>query len=144
MSLFFLLPSAGPATLTLTDATISHVTGSPAAVALLTINTDGTVDKTEGVTVTQLNPTTDWIIPIEKAFGASYEVKWDLISGTSPNTKTTWPDEATYVDISTVRTIGHTLGTTATVGCVLRISIRRTGTTTVVDTADFTLNAQVT
>ena len=142
MSLFFLLPSAGVATVTLTDATISHVTAAPAAVALVTINTDGTVDKTEGVTVTQLNPTTDWIIPNEKA-SSQYEVKWDVISGTTPNTKTTWPDEATYVDISTVRTIGHTLGTTATVGCVLRISIRRNGGA-VIDTADFTLNAQVT
>ena len=143
LALFASSPSrTEPTVVTLTDASISHVTPSPAAVALLTINTDGTVDKTEGVTVTQINPTTDWIIPNGLA-SSQYEVKWDVISGTSPNTKTTWPTEATYFDLSTVRTIGHTLGTTATVGGVLRISIRRNGGA-IIDTADFTFNAQVT
>ena len=141
MSLFFLLPSAGAATLTLANASVTHSTPSPPALAYIVLNTDGTVDKHEGVTVTQLNPTTDWIIPIEKALGASYEVKWDKISGTAPTLTTNFVTEATYYDLATARTIGYTVGTTSVQAGVIRISIRRTGTTTVVDTADFTLSA---
>jgi hypothetical protein len=50
------------ALVTVTNAAISSTSGSPAT-AGVRINSDGTVDKREQAVYTQINASTDWIIP---------------------------------------------------------------------------------
>ena len=68
MSLFFLLPTGG-VHYTVTGATINDDSTSRTCTARLTINADGTIDKLENVTTTQLSSDTDWVTPNEVADG---------------------------------------------------------------------------
>lgn len=63
----------------------------------LTINMDGTVDKLEGVTTTQMSPSTDWVTPSTVPGLVDHWVRFTQVSGSTPTTD------------------GHTLGTWAKV-----------------------------
>ena len=60
---------------TVSGASISHSDSGASAQAGVKFNSDGTVDKQELVTFTQINPTTDWIIPAND-FGGIYYISW--------------------------------------------------------------------
>jgi hypothetical protein len=67
MSLFYMMHGVGrtAGSVTLTNASLSDTDFSAAGSAITSIfyNADGTVDKLEGAITTQLNPSTDWIVP---------------------------------------------------------------------------------
>lgn len=128
----------GRGTVTLTNATITDSGAAPAR-ALVIINSDGTVDKREGGTVTQINASTDWIIPNAKASG-DYEAKWDLISGDAPTGATGGWTEGVWAALSSNLQVGYITGAPGTESGVIRVSIRYNGGS-VLDTGDFTCSA---
>lgn len=69
------LVAAPVVTVTGGDAIHHAVTNGNTATAILRIRADGTIEKTEGVTQTQLQSATDWIIP-NNANDGLYEVKF--------------------------------------------------------------------
>ena len=142
MSLPILLAMAaaggGRGTVTLTNATITDSGGAPAR-ALVIINSDGTVDKREGGSVSQINASTDWIIPNGKA-DSNYEAKWDLISGDAPTGATGGWLENDWTALSSDLQVGYITGAPGTESGVIRVSIRYNGGS-VLDTGDFTCSA---
>ena len=86
-------------TVTLTDTDIEDLAaGDRLYRAALVIRTDGTTDQFESTTQTQINGTTDWIIPNGDANGF-YEVKYELDSGDAL-------DASTSISASTWEFIG--------------------------------------
>lgn len=125
-------------TVTLTNASITDSGGAPARATVI-VRTDGTLDKREGGTVTQINTSTDWIIP-NVAASSSYQAKWDLVSGDAPTEVTAGWTEASWQAISSDLTVGYATGAPGTESGVVRVSIRL-GTGATLDTGDYTLSA---
>ena len=74
MSLFFLLPSHGGPIYALSGETIIDSITSRTATAGVRVNSDGTIDKLVNTTYTQIDATTDWVIPNTAADG-DHEVR---------------------------------------------------------------------
>ena len=96
MSLFYHLLGAGIPTLedvvTVTTQNITHGTsGAGGAKAGIRFNVDGTVDKREGATYTQISASTDWVVP--QPYADTYHIKWEAGSGAcdvTPFAASTW------------------------------------------------------
>lgn len=79
------LLESSPPVVTLSGESVSDFSVSPdTAQARILVNDDGTVDKVEGGTTTQVDAATDWIIPNSAAPG-DYEVRWTNL-GTGDDT----------------------------------------------------------
>ena len=73
------ISASKPAIVTLSGASITHNGGGGGATAGIRFNADGTVDKREGGTYTQISSTTDWISPNGLAT-SDYEVRYTSAS----------------------------------------------------------------
>ena len=125
-------------TVTLTNQTISH-THATAARAKWSANTDGTVDKVEGSTTTQISSSTDWIIP-NGAASNDYEFKMSFVSSSGsgysvgyPVFYGVWYSGGFYVDLQK--------SGTGTASLTVTMSVRDANTLVVLDTATITLTA---
>lgn len=81
-------------TVTLSGEVIADIGGFPStAAAFVDVLTDGTIQKTEGVTETQIDGSTDWIIP-NSAANSMYEVRFTNLVGdaltTPPAAEDVW------------------------------------------------------
>lgn len=107
-----------------------------AAFASISFQSNGQVHKTEGVTSTQVDSATDWIIPNAAAPG-TYEVRLSGRTGTAP----TGPAENTWHALSTTRTWSLTNSSPpSTISCSFTIEIRKGST--VLASATYSLSAE--
>lgn len=124
-------------TVTLTDQSVSH-THATAARAGVYWNGDGTVDKREGSTFTQVSALTDWIIP-NGAASNDYEFKLSYVSSTGSFATGyrvfygTWAAGWHYIDMQ--KNSG-----TGTATLTVTVSVRDAATLTVLDTATIQLS----
>jgi len=82
-----IIQAGAPPVVTVSGETISHTVSQPSdAVAGIRWNADGTVDKKVGGTFSQIDASTDWIIP-NGAGDSSYEVRHTFTSGASFTTE---------------------------------------------------------
>lgn len=124
-------------TVTLSGAVILG-TGNPTGTAGLRVNSDGTIDRyrsQDGVW-TQINASTDWIIPNSAASEKTYHVKYYAATGTSPSGSPL----NTWLNVSTNPAWTLTTGTTASYNGTLSIS--DDGGSTTLTSAVFALSAQ--
>lgn len=143
MLLGILLRGGAKYVLTLTDATITHAVIDPAdATAGVRFQTDGTLDRVQGATPTQINSTTDWVIPNNAA--GTFHVKATEVSwggaGTRVGTMGSW------VELGTIVRNWYLFydGAVSNEQWVIDIEISDDGGTTTIDTGRFTMNANVT
>lgn len=125
---------------TLSGETIEDRGGS-ARTAGIRFNTDGTVDKLERVTYTQIDAATDWIIPNDAAL-SEYEVRYTGHSG-EPFQEFA-ATENTWIAISAARewkVINSSGGTTETANATFEI--RRGSSGNALDTGAYTFIAEV-
>jgi len=127
------------AALALSGEVISHTASDPTqARAHVIFNSDGTVDKREGGTITQLDTGTDWIIPNDAA-DTLYEVRYTGLTGTAFGVSAANAD--VWIDLSSNRTWGYTNttnGTTDTGDATFEIRIGGGGPLVVSATYDLT------
>lgn len=128
-------------TLTLTGATIEDIVAAPGARVSLFLRSDGTVDKDEGGDVTQLNPSTDWIIPNAYAASGEFEAKWERVSGISPTQLTPGWTSGVYADLTSDLELGYAPPDVGSESGVIRVTIRRKGDTSDSVSADFDMTA---
>lgn len=102
------------------------------------ISTDGNIYVADGASEVQANATTDWVRPTT-ASSSLYEVKWDFLSGDTPNAGN-MAVEGTWYALSIDRTVGLSVGVPILDTCDLTISIRYDGGS-VLDSATFTIRA---
>lgn len=76
---------AGIGTVTVSGETITDTRPQPVdAKAGIRVNNDGTIDKRENTTYTQIDGSTDWIIPNQHD-GLTYHARLTVVSGSSPS-----------------------------------------------------------
>ena len=69
---------------------------------------DGTLDRTNSSGTSQINATTDWIIPQDSTVGDGYEVKWNQLTGTAMNDENFTEDVWTTISVTGLgRYAGH-------------------------------------
>ena len=124
------------AVVTLSGETISDSGPSPAT-ALVIFNTDGTVDKKEGLSTTQIDSGTDWIIPNGSA-DPLYEVSYTLDSG---DALTDGGAAGTWVALSANRQYGYITDAPGSLSGTITVSIRFDGGATI-DTGVYVLTAE--
>lgn len=121
--------------------------GSENPIAGVKFYSDGTVDKLDNnATYTQIDSSTDWIIPNSAADGATYHVKAtkaNETNGTALGTFDSWvvlsgSGEADYQ--WSIRKIAHTTGTAT---ADVTVSISNNGGTSTLDSAVFYLSSTV-
>ncbi len=129
----------GGAALNLNGEIISNTEADPTqARAWVIFNPDGTVDKREGGSVTQIDSGTDWIIP-NIAASSIYEVRFTGLTGDAFNVLSAAADN--WVDIGTGRAWGYTNttnGTTASGDATFEIRRGSSGAAIVGATYDLT------
>jgi hypothetical protein len=110
-----------------------------AATAGIRFNTDGTVDKRESASYTQVNSATDWIIP-NGAASSDYEVRYTGHSGDAFTTEAAAED--TWIALSSNRLWQLSKNTAGFYSCTCTFEIRK-GTGATIDTALCTFTANV-
>lgn len=126
---------AAVGTVTVTGgATIAHTSGVLATGALLA-NADGTIDKSEGGSVTQLSASTDWLRPVT-ASPSIYQAMLTVVSGASPDSG---DDIDTWLPLSSNRSWSVSTAS-GTVDAVWRLHIRRGSSGSALDTGDYTID----
>lgn len=120
----------------------TSVSGAVPSVARLIINPDGTLDKLENGSTTQIDASTDWIIP-NGAASSSYQVRFTNLAGTITGAGTTltedvWADIDQVHGIRTARPIAQGNGQT---GATFDLEIRL-GTGATLASASYTLQAE--
>lgn len=138
LSLLHILAASGGGggTVTLSGETVTDVGSSPGQ-AYIIVRTDGTIDKNEGGTVTQIDSSTDWIIPNVSA-STSYQFKWEQVSGDA----LTWANIAasTWTPITTDIQLGYITGAPGNEAGVFTLHVRL-GTGAEIDSASYTCDA---
>ena len=148
MSLFFLLPKGGlNAVVTVSGQTVIEVGSEPSAG--VRFNTDGTVDSYtnengSSPTYSQIDASTDWIVPNSAASDKTYHVRATLNSESGGGTKTgplgVWLELNTNLLWFIERLSGAGSGTSE---WDLDIEISDDGGTTTLDTALYQLSATI-
>lgn len=118
----------------LSGENITDSFGSPTATAGVRINTDGTVDKNETGVYSQIDSSTDWIIP-NAAASSAYYVKAEQVSSSGPGTRT--GTLSTWLQLTSNRE--WKISATAIASWTLDISISKDGGTTTIDTGRYVL-----
>lgn len=127
--------------LALTGATIEDITASPPAGAYLILRSDGTVDKVEGLSTTQLNASTDWITPNAESGQPDFEAKWDRVSGISPTQLTPGWTEGVYADLTSDLQLGYAPPDVGSESGTVTVTIRRKSNPSDLVSANFSLTA---
>lgn len=135
MSLWFLLPTPAIGKITVSGETgISDTIFGAVSVSL---NTDGTIDKVEGVTNTQIDAATDWVIPNILGSTGRHQAKWSMVSGDTPDTGN-MSSADTWYDLGSVnRTVGYSAGPGASKSGTITIAVGVGGN--VVSQNDYTM-----
>ena len=129
----------GGAALKLSGETISNSETNPTqGRAHVIFNSDGTVDKREGGTVSQIDSGTDWIIPNSSA-DSIYEVRFTGLTGDAFDVNAAAAD--TWIDLSANRTWGYTRGTVGTNTGSATFEIRIGSSGSAQTSASYTLTA---
>lgn len=127
--------------ITLTGATIEDVSnGVRTYTARLWIKLDGTTDKTENTTTTQINSGADWCIPNSASESEDYEVRYTSRTGDAPGgnlTEDTWAD----IDADKTVTLSGSLASEVSEACTFTVEIRINGGA-VIDSASYTLHIE--
>jgi len=111
------------------------ITDVDTGIGLLEVRTDGTLWKREGGTPTQLNSSTDWVVPNGSA-DSNFDVKWVDLSGDGANSGNMSADSDTWLAVSTMKSIGFEDSVTSLREGVITLSIRRNDGA-VIDTGNF-------
>lgn len=129
-----------PGVVTVSGATILHTVSDPNnAFAIVIVRADGTIDRDEGGSVTQLSASTDWIIPNSEASG-DFEVRFTLQSGDTPNTGNS--STGSWLALSSDRSIGYSQGVVGTSSGVILVEIRYLSGAAI-DSGEYDITAQV-
>lgn len=115
-----LLAGAGAGVVTLSGASgpgIVDADGSN-ALALLIVNSDGTTDKDEGGSVTQINSADDWLRPTSIAPGP-HRVRFTLQSGDTPNSGNSSGSLGSWLALTSGRSIGYNATSSTLSGTIL-------------------------
>lgn len=130
------------AVVTVSGHTVSSTSSSGNSTATIRFNADGTVDQDENGVTTQVDSATDWIVP-NSAASSDYQIRYTNFTGSAllspPSAEDEWIDLSTDRNFSLFRFSGN-LGTSS---CTFTIEIRE-GTGSVLDSATYTLTAEVT
>ncbi len=121
---------------TLSGEVISDTGGAPRN-ARLNINADGTVDKVEDTTTTQIDTATDWIFPNAYANG-DYDARYTNLSGDALDIEAAAED--IWIALSADRQWGYS--TSSSKSGTMDFEIRDPGGTTVAST-QYTLTATI-
>lgn len=133
-----LIVSGKPETVTVSGETIEHGSGGGGAYAGVRFNLDGTIDKREGGTYSQIDTATDWVRP-ESVYAGTYHLRWTQTSGSvgvSPFAAGVWtamsggPHEWYEVEV------GGSIDS-----CSITIDVSDDGGTTTLDSGLFQLTA---
>jgi hypothetical protein len=130
---------------TVSGESISHsVANGNTARAAVRVNTDGTMDKLEGTAYTQIDASTDWVIP--NSFSGSYHVRFTK-GGLDP-TPTYNPDSVTLGTWYAISATSYRLGYEETVDDTqetgtITVHISDDGGSTTLDSGPYTLIATV-
>ena len=140
MNLFFLLPTGHTRTVTLSGENLINDTNTDptASYAGIRVNTDGTIDKRVGATYTQIDASTDWIIPNGDA-SSLYEV---YLVDNNANVDAGSDSTATWLALSTNREWYVAVTSPGSKNFDFDLSIRYNGGSTL-DTANYLGNATV-
>ena len=124
---------------TLTGATISEV---PIGRAWLVLRSDGTTDEETGggPTTTQINASTDWIIPNAIAATGDFEAMWTAV-GDAPNDVTAGWTTGVYADLTSDLKVGYITGVNETLSADVTVTIRRKTGSLVLDTGVYAISA---
>ena len=134
-----ILAGASSATVSLSGETITDSDLHPGTVtAYVIINSDGTIDKTEDITTSQIDNATDWIIP-NSAGGGGYEVRYTGHSGDALTAEAA--SENTWIALSSDRTYGIQHSQNADKTATFTIEIRRGSTGGAIASASYTTAA---
>jgi hypothetical protein len=129
------------ATVTLTNQSISH--SAATAIAGIYFNTDGTVDKREGGTYTQISTATDWVVP-NGAGGSGYAIQFSGVSFTGSGFIWAYsPSPGSWQSLGTQAYFYLQKTSSGTGSVTFTVSIRDASTLTVLDTATVTLQVTV-
>ena len=130
-----LLGSAGdPATISITDQTVSDYTGGArTATAGYRLTSTGLAQTLVNVTYTTAET---WCVPTSEA------INYDVLVTVSGNLD--FGPTGSWTSLSTTQTWSNVASAGASSFGILTVQIRRTGTTTVLDTATITLDADAT
>ena len=121
--------------ITLSGQSVSEV-GAGEQIAGIRINTDGTIDqRTALATYTQIDASTDWIIPNSAAADATYHVKWT--PGVGDPLTTGSDSTGTWLELNTNRE--WFLKDTAALTHQATLAISNDGGTTTLDSATYNL-----
>lgn len=138
-----LLAGAGAGVVTLTGATggsqIFDSNGTN-AIALLIANSDGTTDKDEGGSVTQINSADDWLRPTSLAPGP-HRVRFTLQSGDTPNGGNSSGSLGSWLALTSGRSIGYD-ATSSTLSGTILVEIDD-GHGNVLDSAEYDIEARI-
>lgn len=122
------------------ESVSTSVAGS--ASANIRFMANGTVEKDENGATTQVDSATDWIIPNANA-SSEYQIRYTNFTGSALTAPPSAEDE--WIDLGTDRTYGlfRLSSNPGTSSCSFTIEIRK-GTGAVLDSATYTLSAEVT
>ena len=139
MSLFFNIMTAAGLNdiVTVSGEGITDIQAGNARAALV-FNTDGTVDKIEASTTTQIDSATDWIIPNSTA-PSDYEIRFTSLVGAALDGVTNLTEDV-FAILSTQRTMDQNRTTVGTDTSTFTVEIRK-GSGSVLSSASYTLTA---
>lgn len=113
------------------DLITSTKVASGTAVATYRLSSTGDIEQTKNTTTTDIG---DWVTP--KSAAANYECKATLVSGSLTSGTT-----GSWLALTTSRAWSVSQSTTGTKTATISVEIRKVGTTTVLDTATITVEA---
>jgi len=120
--------------ITLSNEIITHAVLDPSdAFALYRLKNDGNIEEQSGSTTDIGN----WMEPLGADAESNYEARFTVNSGSPSGTFNSW------LNLGTSRLISLSRNTIGQNSAQISVQIRRTGTTTVLDSAIITLNAEV-
>lgn len=139
MALFDDAGGAAADVVTVSGESVSHGTGGAGgAKAGVRFNTDGTVDRRNGGTYTQIDSGTDWVIP-NSTYTGTYHIKWEAGTGAcdvTPFAVSTWTAMSTGPHEWREEEDGGSSDS-----CSITISISDDGGSTTLDSAVYSLTA---
>lgn len=129
----------GPGLVTVSGETVNS-TGAGTAIAGIVVNADGTIDKIESGSTTQIDAATDWVIPNALA-SSLYEVRVTSVNHNGgPGWLSSPGADGTWFDLSTDRTWSiQAIGASTPLTTDFTLEIRWAGATQ--DTGSYILNA---
>ena len=123
------------------ESGISDSVGSGTAFAGIRVNTDGTIDKREGGTYTQIDTATDWVRPTGRA-SSTFDVRANIVSETEDGFNAGLSDLfGTWLPMSTDREWVVTEATTGFTSTGTLTLLVRYNNSATLDSANYSMSA---